>query len=383
MRTSSLTVTILAVAAWVLTGLFFVPLSSQAENDVISEGSNATGITDLEVEGVLYDVTFVYATGIVVYGDPGEFIFDQAGAATEELSLQAAIAMREALNAAPEKILTVGPERTDYFYLATAEEAPDPNTPEFQVYSGWESRYDVPSDDRPPDVWAAADNWYFCIFDCVDDPDFFPLGMMPPTDRLVPYTYAKTVYAGGSPPAADAGVGGSVTGLVGSGLVLQNNGGDDEPISGDGSFTFNTLVAPGSSYVVTVDTQPSNPVQECYIAKGSGSVPAGGVDDVLVTCADPPAGDDFAYVSKSGNCDGNTPCYEFINVAITSQPTGTLIRITAEDYDEAVILTTDKNMVLSGGWNSEYSRKNSLTTINTLTSEDGSLVTDAIAMDGN
>src|SRR5947207_4352663 len=37
-------------------------------------------------------------------------------------------------------------------------------------------------------------------------------------------------------------VGGTVTGLTGSGLVLRNNGGDNLPIGGNGAFTFSTPI---------------------------------------------------------------------------------------------------------------------------------------------
>ena len=35
-------------------------------------------------------------------------------------------------------------------------------------------------------------------------------------------------------------IGGTVSGMVGSGMVLQNNGGDDLSISSNGSFSFKT-----------------------------------------------------------------------------------------------------------------------------------------------
>lgn len=47
-------------------------------------------------------------------------------------------------------------------------------------------------------------------------------------------------------------VGGTVSGLVGTGLVLQNNGGDDLALSADGPFTFATVVGNGAAYAVTV-----------------------------------------------------------------------------------------------------------------------------------
>lgn len=77
------------------------------------------------------------------------------------------------------------------------------------------------------------------------------------------------------------GVGGTVSGLVGN-LVLQNNGSDNLTVSGNGSFTFGTRVAAGSTYRVTVLTQPNG--QTCSVSAGSGTV-SGAVASVAVTCA--------------------------------------------------------------------------------------------------
>ena len=76
-------------------------------------------------------------------------------------------------------------------------------------------------------------------------------------------------------------VGGTVTGLTGTGLVLQNNGGDNLAISSSGPFTFSTALKKGKSYNVTVLTQPSG--QSCTVANGSGSV-SRNVTDVRVDC---------------------------------------------------------------------------------------------------
>jgi hypothetical protein len=51
-------------------------------------------------------------------------------------------------------------------------------------------------------------------------------------------------------------IGGTISGLTGTGLVL-NNGGEDLAITGNGTFTFLTPVASGATYNVTVKTQPS------------------------------------------------------------------------------------------------------------------------------
>ncbi len=81
-------------------------------------------------------------------------------------------------------------------------------------------------------------------------------------------------------------VGGNVTGLAGSGLVLQNNGGDDLDIAADGSFVFATALDDLSLYAVTVLTQPTSPNQTCTVSNGSGAIAAANVTDVVVTCVD-------------------------------------------------------------------------------------------------
>jgi hypothetical protein len=82
-------------------------------------------------------------------------------------------------------------------------------------------------------------------------------------------------------------VGGTVTGLTGSGLVLQDNAGDDLAISSNGTFTFVTPVASGLNYVVTVKTQPGNPAQTCTVGSGGGAISNGNVTSVAITCTTP------------------------------------------------------------------------------------------------
>ncbi|HTU43317.1 MAG TPA: hypothetical protein VMF10_16530 [Candidatus Aquilonibacter sp.] len=80
-------------------------------------------------------------------------------------------------------------------------------------------------------------------------------------------------------------VGGSVSGLAGSGLVLQNNGAENLAISKAGAFTFPNDVDSGSAYKVTVLTQPSNPTQTCAVSNGSGTAKANVT--VQVSCITP------------------------------------------------------------------------------------------------
>jgi len=80
-------------------------------------------------------------------------------------------------------------------------------------------------------------------------------------------------------------IGGTVTGLYGSGLVLQNNNGDDLAISADGSFTFATPIEDGSNYSVTVFSQPVSPTQTCMLSGASGTVSGSDVTTVTLICS--------------------------------------------------------------------------------------------------
>jgi subtilisin-like proprotein convertase family protein len=82
-------------------------------------------------------------------------------------------------------------------------------------------------------------------------------------------------------------VGGNVSGLTGSGLVLSLNASAQSlPVAASGSFTFPTGLANGAAYAVTVGTQPSG--QICSVASGSGNIAGANVTNVAVTCAAAP-----------------------------------------------------------------------------------------------
>jgi hypothetical protein len=135
-----------------------------------------------------------------------------------------------------------------------------------------------------------------------------------------PFTFAKRVTAGGafriavktqpsSPPqvctvsggdgsvvAGDARaavvncststftLGGTVSGLAGAGLVLQNNGGDDLAIGANGTFAFGKPVSAGSPYAVTVKAKPGLPTQTCAVSNGTGTMPGANVSSVGIAC---------------------------------------------------------------------------------------------------
>jgi hypothetical protein len=107
------------------------------------------------------------------------------------------------------------------------------------------------------------------------------------------------------PPAGSYTIGGNVSGLTGSGLVLNNNGGNDLAVTANGAFTFSTAIAGGAAYAVTVATPPSG--QRCEVANGSGTVAAANVTSVAVTCTStsPPPPPPNTY-SVGGSITGYT-----------------------------------------------------------------------------
>jgi hypothetical protein len=89
--------------------------------------------------------------------------------------------------------------------------------------------------------------------------------------------------AGATPPAiTQVSVGGTVSGLTGTGLVLQNNGADNLPVSANGGFSFPTAINMGSTYAVTVLTSPSG--QFCTLSNATGTASAN-VTNVSLVCS--------------------------------------------------------------------------------------------------
>ncbi len=89
---------------------------------------------------------------------------------------------------------------------------------------------------------------------------------------------------GGSSPPPTYSVTGTVSGLSGAGLVLQNNGANDLSLTTNGTFTISTAAAPGSTYGVTVKTQPTNLSQTCVVSNATGAVANANVSNIAVTC---------------------------------------------------------------------------------------------------
>jgi hypothetical protein len=76
-------------------------------------------------------------------------------------------------------------------------------------------------------------------------------------------------------------LGGSISGLTTSGLVLTD-GADDLSVSANAAqFSMPNALASGSSYAMAIQAQPSG--ESCRITAGTGTG-TGDVDTVRVTC---------------------------------------------------------------------------------------------------
>jgi hypothetical protein len=76
----------------------------------------------------------------------------------------------------------------------------------------------------------------------------------------------------------------AVSGLIGSGLVLENNAADDVAVSANGVVAFPKPIASGAAYSVTVKTAPGAPVQNCSVTNASGTMGGANVTNVAVSC---------------------------------------------------------------------------------------------------
>ena len=82
--------------------------------------------------------------------------------------------------------------------------------------------------------------------------------------------------------ATSSSVGGTVSGLAPGTSVTLKNGGQLLPIATNGTFAFPGTLAAGSTYDVTVATQPVG--QICTVSNPSGTVVANVMASVAVTC---------------------------------------------------------------------------------------------------
>jgi Galactose oxidase, central domain len=144
---------------------------------------------------------------------------------------------------------------------------------------------------------------------------------------------------GGSntPPASTYTLSGQVRNIPsGAAFVLQNNGGDNLIVpAGSTSFNFVTKMMSGVSYNVSVLTQPTNPVQNCTVSNGTGTVSATDVSNVIVDCSWAQTGSSSSY--RDGHTATLLPNGKVLMVGGSSD---TSLLSSAELYDPATGLWT-------------------------------------------
>ncbi len=98
-------------------------------------------------------------------------------------------------------------------------------------------------------------------------------------------------------------VGGTISGLTASGLVLLDNGVDATTISANATqFTMNTGAAYGSAYDITVQTPPTGLV--CSVSNGTSTMGAADVASVGIACV---SNFSRVYSFAGGSSDGADP----------------------------------------------------------------------------
>jgi hypothetical protein len=79
-------------------------------------------------------------------------------------------------------------------------------------------------------------------------------------------------------------VGGTIKGLIGTGLVLQDNGVDKLVIKENGTFNFPTQLTDGNQCNVTILSQPTDPQQGCQVTNGNQKIDGSNISNIEVDC---------------------------------------------------------------------------------------------------
>lgn len=149
-------------------------------------------------------------------------------------------------------------------------------------------------------------------------------------------------------PAATYSLGGTVSGLLGTGLVLD---GPFTPItlSANGPFTFPQAMLDGLNYNVRVAAQPVAPAQLCSVANGSGAIAGANVTNIQVDCVTPPTqgGLDpgFGTAGKAFNGD-----FENSPAAAGLQRSGKIIVVGSSTLSRFNVDGTLDTSFGTGGW---------------------------------
>ena len=135
-----------------------------------------------------------------------------------------------------------------------------------------------------------------------------------------------------APPPTTYSLGGTVFGLLGQGLVIQDLSGGAVNITASGAFTLPNRLPAGTTYAISIASQPSNPAQTCSVANPTGTVQAN-VSGITVNCVTPLTSRllDLA----SGEIDSVTPDISRHRIYLA-----------APDRNEIIVLDADSYLVL-------------------------------------
>ena len=83
---------------------------------------------------------------------------------------------------------------------------------------------------------------------------------------------------------------GTASGINSTGLVLQLTSGsitENLTVNANGAFEFDSLIAIGASWSVSINALPNNPESlTCNLSNNTGTMTASGVNNLQVACAD-------------------------------------------------------------------------------------------------
>jgi uncharacterized delta-60 repeat protein len=126
------------------------------------------------------------------------------------------------------------------------------------------------------------------------------------------------------PPVSTYSVGGTVTGLQGTGLTIEEVTTGRRLTPGNGAFTFDYAFADADSYDVRIVAEPHEPDQACSISAGSGTIAAANVTHIAVNCVTP---------SPSAMLD---PTFGSNGKVTTGLPTGRAMALQSDDKIVAI-----------------------------------------------
>jgi hypothetical protein len=315
--------TVLLAAIVVTMGLLLGANAAQAANVKFGDPNNpnqATRIENFDIDSKRYTVVFTDKETVAadIYGAfPGTFDFDF------DQSKDAADAVNEELSAAgAQTVGAAGEVDSTAYRIGFESDEVGPSGQKIEAVFYWDS-----TKQKPEAAWQRL-----------------------PASSVGSYNTGNWIWAvftleGPAPPPVT--IGGTVSGLEGSGLVLRNRG-DDETIDINGPFEFHTPMTPDDWYNVTVATNPSNPAQTCSVENGSGKVPEQAVTDVEVTCDEPVLGD-VIKVAAAGDTIGDTTLSDISEEAGVAINLYGLVAFGALDISPTIaVFTQDVKVVAQG-----------------------------------